>query len=660
MTASRPRLVQAAWLTIAAAFLTLAVLMRSPLDRMSQTYGLVSKDNRVMANHPEYSFYQMLPGAFRSLLNTFLWIRHDQLKEAGQYHEAVQLAEMRCRLQPRNPYTWEFCSWDLAWNISVTAQTPQERYRWVTQGIRLLRDEALEYNPRSLVIYRQIGWIFATKMAGNTDDMHMYYKRRWASEMQHLLAAPPMSETSEVIKAFAPVAEAPIDKTPEKQGKEDIQSKCLRWLTDPNCVVEGAGGNPWYDPQVAKYVDRLKDAGIGAGYDLLEAYNRFSRDDAAEIVRIVPAGATNGRESKASEVINDPQFVAARGKLLAFVRAQLLWNKYRMDPVWMLELMKTYGPIDWRLTSSHGLYWVTMGLHVAQDVSPTNVDTLNTDRTVQNCLKDLTWNGRLRYLENPDDPNAPNIVQWADWRFMITTLNDFKKWIKLVVEAEKGHFDENTFRAGHINYVLAVIQMLYIMDRPKEAQGLLDELRKEYHLSGPEWDRDLKDIVDDRIHREMRQGSPPTPELASQQITAALATYFARQSAGDKKGSQWYLNYARDFHRQWQVNAVKRLRQEIPEGEILDAFNYYWKANILAEFLVHPGVHGYKIDLVTRSVLYGDQTIETRQVMYDMIAPFLKEQCRVEGLDFNKAFPEPRDMQEYRQRRRGTVSIPSE
>jgi len=53
-------------------------------------------------------------------------------------------------------------------------------------------------------------------------------------------------------------------------------------------------------------------------------------------------------------------------KVLAFLRAQILWNEYRMDPQYMQALMMRYGPMDWRSVWAHGLYWSSYGCHVVE------------------------------------------------------------------------------------------------------------------------------------------------------------------------------------------------------------------------------------------------------------------------------------------------------
>ena len=638
------------WLLVALAFGAAAALIQGPLNRLSAECGLVSPGNVVMENHPGFVLLQMLPGGLRSPLVSYLWIRQDELKEAGQYQEAMQLSEMICYLMPRCPGVWDMQSWNMAWNISVTAQTPAERWLWVSNGIRLLRDSGIPLNPRSLSLYKQLGWIYYAKMSGNTDDMHMAYKSYWAGEMQRLLGAPPVGETDEVIKAFEPIAQAPLDKAPNRQGREMIQADRLAWLIVPNLGAKDAGGKPWYDADAAQYAARLGQEGIGIDRGLLEVYNRFTRDDAVMVTRRAPPVSRNDREAKLSDLINDPKSASARGKLLAFVRAQILWNEYKLDPDWMLQLMRQYGPIDWRCTAAHGLYWVSLGLHLCQDVDPTDVDTLNADRTVQNCMKDLNVHGRIRYLENPSNPDMPAIQMWADWRFISTTLKDYRRFEELVAKSEGRQFDQTTFRSGHMNYMIQVIQMLYAMDRQTKAQEILDEMKRDYHPGGEEWNQDLEQFVRIRLNQEgNQQNTPPTPELASQQVTAALVTHFVRWTAGDKKGSQAFLRYAQRVWDAYQGEAVKRLREQ---GVMVGDPFADRKATILAELLVNPAIYGHKIDLVTRSLLYNHQDEETQKIIYDFISPFLRDQCRIEGLDFNKAFREPDNMQEFRENSR--------
>ena len=132
-------------------------------------------------------------------------------------------------------------------------------------------------------------------------------------------------------------------------------------------------------------------------------------------------------------------------------------------------------------------------------------------------------------------------------------------------------------------------------------------------------------------------------------------TSFARRAAGDKKGSLGFFRYAKRFWDAYQSQAVRRLRVKPVQTD--DAFKEF-RAYVLAELLINPAIEGQKIDLVSRSVMYAQEDTETRQAVYDYISPFLREQCRTERLDFNKAFPEPPHMQEFRDRGRRQMGPP--
>src|SRR5207248_11336331 len=81
--------------------------------------------------------------------------------------------------------------WNMAYNISVTypATAPEERWKWVQNGYKLLRDEAIPNNPTNTQLYRELSWIFFHKVADFMDECHWYYKNQFALEMEDILGA---------------------------------------------------------------------------------------------------------------------------------------------------------------------------------------------------------------------------------------------------------------------------------------------------------------------------------------------------------------------------------------------------------------------------------------------------------------------------------------
>lgn len=138
---------------------------------------------------PSLAFATVSMGAFRGLVVDILWMRADKLKNEGQFFDAKQLAEWITVLQPRFPSVWEFHAWNMAYNISVAipASQPEERWRWIKNGYELLRDKGIPLNPRSILLYRELGRIFQHKIGGVSDDDNRYYKLQLALAMEPLL-----------------------------------------------------------------------------------------------------------------------------------------------------------------------------------------------------------------------------------------------------------------------------------------------------------------------------------------------------------------------------------------------------------------------------------------------------------------------------------------
>ena len=139
---------------------------------------------------PLVAFTTVAIGGFRGILADMLWIRASTLQEEGKHFELVQLADWITKLEPRLADVWAFQAWNMAYNISVFFNTPEERWRWVRHGIELLRDEGLRYNPGSASLCRELGWMFQHKIGATYDEMHMVYKQAWAGEMMSLFSGP--------------------------------------------------------------------------------------------------------------------------------------------------------------------------------------------------------------------------------------------------------------------------------------------------------------------------------------------------------------------------------------------------------------------------------------------------------------------------------------
>ncbi len=136
---------------------------------------------------PAMAFVTVALGGFRGLIADLLWLRALHLQEGGRFFELAQLADWIAKLQPQFTAVWSFQAWNMAYNISVLFPDPDHRWRWVNNGIRLLRDEGLRFNPRQPALYRDLGWLYQHKIGFLMDSAHAVYKRRLATEMQAAL-----------------------------------------------------------------------------------------------------------------------------------------------------------------------------------------------------------------------------------------------------------------------------------------------------------------------------------------------------------------------------------------------------------------------------------------------------------------------------------------
>ncbi len=109
---------------------------------------------------PLVTFTTMALGSFRGLIADLLWLRAASLQQDKNYFEMVQLASWITKLQPRFAGATAYLAWNMAYNISVTCSLWQDRWYWVWEGIKLIRDEALLYNPGASRLYWELAVIF--------------------------------------------------------------------------------------------------------------------------------------------------------------------------------------------------------------------------------------------------------------------------------------------------------------------------------------------------------------------------------------------------------------------------------------------------------------------------------------------------------------------
>jgi hypothetical protein len=480
-------------------------------------------------------------GAFRGLFVNFLWIRANQLKEDGKYYEAVDLAKTITRLQPRFPRVWVFHAWNLAYNISVTTQTREERWQWVKAGIDLLRDEGIPANPNDPLIHKELAWIFLHKVQHIMDDANHYYKQRLAEEWTYLIGSPP--------------------PTTFLHDSIELRVGMLTKIRDAaNTLDELEAGTPG----AAELVQQIRTTSVGGrtldlDIILLQIFEK---------VRLLGPGAegmTNlGLPEDLVRSINDPAKAPVWDALIAHIRKHLITDQYHMELDRMIRYTKEYGPLDWRHPAAHALYWSKRGVERAllrtNEQNKRDYDFLNTDRITLHAVQELFRTGTVYF--NVWSARAEN-DEFAYLTFPnMEFVDDYEKMMKEVSERNIVYDDEgkaynmndrvwNMYTAGYENFLRDVVRVYYRRGQRDKAQEYLTKLLtySKTTLNNPNADLQAAMTLDEFVENEVRDGSRYTsPEVALQEVSQSLLEAYFSAMAGDADTFHEAFNYARNFH----------------------------------------------------------------------------------------------------------------
>lgn len=601
-------------------------------------------------------------GAFRGVVVNYLWIRANELKQAGKYYEAVDLARSITRLQPRFPRVWAFHAWNLAYNISVQTQTQEERWQWVNAGIRLLRDEAIPKNPNDMLLHRELAWTLLHKVQGMMDDANGHYKRQFAREWSIVLGTPPR-------------------RTPEMRTSKSYADVMIAWLdrlaTAPSTIEEvvkvefAASTEKQAPPMGQALVNLLRDA----GYDLELTADRLKLLEIIELQRsslirsriVSVEGRVSGLDERVVAALGQPEFFEAWTALSRHLRQRVLSETYNMDVQRMKRYTEKYGPMDWRHPAAHSVYWSAKGVEAAIDRLNTsnvaNQDFINTDRITIQSVQELFRSGTIMFdVLSPQSYFAmPNI----------DFIDPYSAILEEVTERERQEFmakkgvDINQriwtfYRGGYENFLHDAISYLY-------RTGDL-ESAKRYQLKLASWHGRVGNDVDQERIRVLPledfvvwnlQERITSPNIAIQEIQGALHTAYVRGLlAGDMEVFRKNFNYARDFHKAFTDEQSRGTPAGGDAERMISQMNKEFPLAAAEYFLGAID----RLPETDQALLYRRAPLELQQITFDvmdrMYRPRDKDgKAQASPIDF--IFPEPPGMEAFRiiQRARQMPSV---
>ncbi len=588
-------------------------------------------------NDPPMVALGVAMGAMRGVFVNYLWIRATKAKEDGQYYEAVELADWITRLQPRLPQVWTFHAWNMAYNISVTTQTPQERWDWVNAGVRLLRNRGIRANPNDMHMHKELAWIFLHKIAGFTDDANQYYKRQFAYEWQNVLGRKPV-----------------ID--PDQRDRESVIELYANWIqpiVDAPATLSGlADRNPGAAQIARAYQDKL---GEPVGHRFLERYTLHN--ELVNAGRINSIKESAGPRTKAfmelREEFRDEQ---AWTDLVNHVRKRVLEDEYFMEPVRMVQVVKKFGPVDWRLPAAHALYWGSRGTDVGRmEVNEHNADSLdfvNAFRLVMQSVQDLWRFGDLyfNYIDVHEQRQAyyqgvPNPYFVPTYGSMLDEVTQASG----LFEADRRAYRQ--FSAGYMNFLRDAVRFFYRRGDMAQAEYWYDVLRNWSGLNYndttfvDEVALSLKEFAEKQIYDSM--GSP---QVAVSEVYGALqGAYLSGLLAGDIDTFNGMWEYARKAHAYYFSEQFRNVvaATEGARMEFMDRDFAFLAGNIFTNILSSQRP-------AEAEVLYGNAPDDLKRYAYDALVTRFKsyldaqfERGNIEQ-NFDTTFPEPNGMPEHR------------
>ncbi|MGD1915638.1 MAG: hypothetical protein ACFCBV_05580 [Phycisphaerales bacterium] len=578
-------------------------------------------------------------GAFRGRFVNILWIRANELKEEGKYYEAVDLARAITRLQPRFPQVWAFHAWNMAYNISVTTNTPSERWNWVSQGIDLLRSEGIVHNPTDMVVHKELAWLFLHKVQAFADDAHWYYKLQLAAEWHETLGPPPMPDPGNNTRA----------------ERIALFEAWLQPIVDaPSTLPEVVQANP----KVEELVDRI------AALDFDPSGQRRLRN--VTRVRVARASAVwpelrdsaDARFLHITELVHDPEFEQAWADLLAFTRRRVLTERYNMEPRRMLRYTSTYGPLDWRHPASHALYWGQKGVEGAMTrfdfVNSQNYDFINTDRMVVHSIQELWRTGNLWFdyngmmLNRDQQPFYLGIPDTAYIPVYGEILGDVSE--RSYYEGDERAY--SSYAAGYENFMKDAIRFVYRRGQREIANRMKNELATfEFaNLNDARRAQWLAQDIDRFVQAEVadRIGSP---SVALQEVTGSLQeAILTGLGGGDTDVFESAMGYAQQFHAAYLTQQLRENAQGgIGRMEFLDRRFDFVAGQVFASILP-------MLDIDLAQQAYYNAPEDMRRWAYDELVmrfrPVFDDEegnPLVEGRGFDAVFPEPAGMPQFRE-----------
>lgn len=655
---TRDTIIQAIAGGVVAASTAVSGVLAVGLTNSLSVHKLGYNNNLQESDPPEVALGIAL-GPMRGVFVNALWMRAESLKEEGKYYELIDLASSITRLQPRWPAAWTFHAWNLSYNVSVTTQTPEERWLWVSAGIDLLRQRGARFNPNSLLIHKELGWIFLHKVQGYTDDANSYYKRQLAVEWTEILGVPPATGS---VTDFTVM----LDTWKEWMGKvasaPDTFDTLLRELSEEDTRLRSE--DP-IAPRVRALIADLSAAGWSLDSGTLRR-RQFHVSLGGSVQGRGAVSRLEGKDRALFDIANDKSRAEAWERLLPTLRKRVLIDEYNMDPVLMEWYTERFGPIDWRHPAAHALYWSTKGsegaLKKVTEGNRRDYDFLNTDRIAIQAIQELYRSGEVffdytGYVVNPRGTNQDYFP--LPHPYFIHSYQDILEHYKDTIrsgifENEGERLLYTVYNAGYENFIKDAIRYFYRRGDKARAEEYKNNMGSwgKLNWNDPTKVEHYAKPIDEFIIEELKDRMD-SPSVASTETAAALHGAFVDGLiGGNTELFKSNVDYARIVHayyfskmgRDSTVDREADGPKAIYMPKDFDAYAGAIYSNLLLSLNLDSMIDLYqKTPDGIRGYAYS--------VLVERLKPAMDEAGTNLAVSFDEAFPKPANLEEVERKR---------
>ena len=103
------------------------------------------------------------PEEFRGMVTSWIYIEADRYFHQEKWDRIVPLFRARATLDPALTDSWSTGAWHLAFNLSEEAKSPDEKMKFIQQGVRFL-EEGIRKNPDVAHLYFDLAWTYYMRL----------------------------------------------------------------------------------------------------------------------------------------------------------------------------------------------------------------------------------------------------------------------------------------------------------------------------------------------------------------------------------------------------------------------------------------------------------------------------------------------------------------